>query len=114
MLVPNAEKAFVPPEKLSAYLLNVSHPVGSSKAQFFRAHGFGDHTADLLAERLLAVVTGTASTVRESPFGTKYVVLGDVPTPRGTVVHVETVWIIEPHDDRPRFVTAYPASGNRP
>lgn len=113
MTVPNAENAAVPAEKLTAYLLAPSHPVGGTKARFFRAHGFGDHNADLLAEGLRRIVTGAASSVRPSPFGTKYVVRSDLPTSRGTLVEIETLWIVEPHDDRPRFVTAYPSRRNR-
>ena len=114
MTVPNAENAFVPPEKLTAYLLALSHPVGGSKARFFRAHGFDDDNADLLADGLRALVAVAPPSVRPSPFGTKYVVVGDLPTPRGTLVQIETVWIIEPPDDRPRLVTAYPAGRDRP
>ena len=114
MTVPNAENAVVPPEKLTTYLLALSHPVGGSKARFFRAHGFDDDNAGLLADGLRGIVSGTPSSVRPSPFGTKYVVIGDLPTPRGTIVQIETVWIVEPPDNRPRLVTAYPASTNRP
>lgn len=112
MTVPNAADAIVPAEKLTTYLLALSHPVGGSKARFFRAHGFDDRNADVLAAGLRGIVTGVASSVRSSPFGTKYTVVGELATPRGTVVIIETVWIIEPHDDRPRFVTAYPLTVN--
>ena len=114
MTVPNAENAVVPLNKLTTYLLALSHPVGGSKARFFRSNGFDDGNIDVLADGLRAVVNGTASSVRQSPFGTKYVVVGGLPTPRGTIVQIETVWIVEPPDDRPRLVTAYPSRANRP
>lgn len=110
MTLPNAERAFVPPDKLIGYLLALSHPVGGPKARFFRAHGFDETNAEALAAGLRAIATGAASSVRSSPFGTKYSVVGDLATPRGAVVQIETVWIVEPHDERPRLVTAYPAS----
>ncbi len=98
MTVPNAENAVVPVAKLTTYLLALSHPVGGSKARFFRAHGFDDQHADLLAHELRRVATGVTTSVRPSPFGTKYVVISGLTAPRGTVVQIETVWIIEPHD----------------
>jgi hypothetical protein len=114
MTVPNAENAVVPTHKLTTYLLALTHPVGGSKARFFRAHGFGDHNAGLLADGLRSIATGVVSSARPSPFGTKYVVAGELPTPRGTVVQIETVWIIEPPINCPRLVTAYPSGSNRP
>ncbi len=114
MLVPNATRAVVPAHKLTAYLLALAHPVGGSKARLFRAHGFDDHNVEALVAGLLGIVTGAASSARPGPFGTKYTVVGELATPRGTAVQIETLWIIEPHDDRPRFVTAYPSSANRP
>ena len=108
MTVPNATEAVIPPEKLTAYLLDLSHSVGGSKARFLRTHGFDDDNAGLLANGLRAIVEAGDASERPSPFGTKYVVAGDLPTPRGTVVQIETVWIIETGDDRPRLVTAYP------
>ncbi len=29
-------------------------------------------------------------------------------TPRGTIINLRTIWLMEPGNDRPRFVTAYP------
>ena len=109
MPVPNAAAAIISLEKLTGYLLAPSHPVGGSKARFFRAHGFDDATASMLADGLRAIAGQGPARAHESPFGTKYTVVGEMRTPRGTVIRVETVWIVEPHDDRPRLVTAYPA-----
>lgn len=109
MTMPNAAEAVVPPEKLTGYLLAVTHPVGGSKARFFRAHGFDDETANDLADGLRAIALSDTASARPSPFGTKFVVAGDLPTPRGTIIHVETIWIIEGEDGRRRLVTAYPA-----
>ena len=109
MTVPNAADADVPTEKLTGYLLDLSHSVGGSKARFLRAHGFDDGNVAILADGLRAIVVSGSASVRSSPFGTKYVVVEDLPTPRDTTVRVETVWIIEADHDRPRLVTAYPA-----
>ena len=108
MTVPNATDAVVPAEKLTGYLLDLSHSVGGSKARFLRAHGFDDDNTAALADGLRTIVGAGPATARPSPFGTKYVVVGDLPTPRGTVVRIETVWIIDAGHDRPRLVTAYP------
>ena len=108
MLLPNRTEAYLPREKLTGYLLSQTHAVGKSKAQFFRAHGYSEQTVDRFEHDLLNVVrTNDVQQVAESPHGTIYVVNGILGTPRGTLVGIRTVWIIEP-DERPRFVTAYP------
>jgi hypothetical protein len=43
-----------------------------------------------------------------TPFGTKYVVEGNLETPRMESVRLITVWIILAGEDVPRFITAYP------
>lgn len=108
MKLPNAAEAFVPPEKLTDYLLALTHPVGGSKARFFRTHGFDEINATELADGLLTIVRTAEVEVVENPHGTKYVADGDLPTPRGTTVRIRTVWIVEPDEPRPRFVSAYP------
>lgn len=109
MHVPNRENAFIPPEKLTDYLLSESHIAGRSKARFFRAHGFNNDNVHLLEKGLLLI--GQHNEVEQeitSLHGTKYVVRGTLDTPRDTVVIIETVWIIETGKDKPRLVTAYP------
>jgi hypothetical protein len=44
----------------------------------------------------------------ESPYGTKYVIDGDLETPNGVMIQVRTIWIVEKEQDVPCFVTAYP------
>jgi hypothetical protein len=60
-------------------------------------------------QALLALVRSSNDYVTQnSRFGTKYVVVGNLSTPYGRHHVVTTVWIVEPPDDRPRLVTAYP------
>ena len=81
-MLPNAENAYIPSEKLIVHLL----------------------------ERDLLSIPKYNETYEQitSPYGKKYVVTGVLETLRGTTVVVDTVWIAEPPDEKPRFVTAYP------
>lgn len=46
MRVPNRDHAYVPERKLTGYLLSRSHPVGTSKARFFRGLGFDESNVE--------------------------------------------------------------------
>lgn len=109
MELPNKSKAYVPLEKITDYLLSETHAVGKSKARYFRSYGFNNANAGQLADGLLAVVqTAQAVNSESSPHGTKYIVDGELETPKGVMIPVRTIWIIEKDQDFPRFVTAYP------
>jgi hypothetical protein len=110
MKLPHHENAVVASEKLTHYLLSPSHPVGQSKARFFRAHGFtGENWAVLEAGLLALARSEEVAETEVTPHGTKYVLIGSVPAPAGGGVLLRTVWIIDQGQDVPRFVTAYPA-----
>ena len=114
--VPNGEQAVVAPAKLTDYLLSETHPVGRTKARYFRNAGFDEQNLADLTGGLLAIAR-TAEVVEEivSPHGVKYVLDGVVTAPGGAL-RLRTIWIVEPSIVYPRFVTAYPApvrSGDR-
>jgi hypothetical protein len=107
--LPHRENAYIPPPKLTDYLLSDAHPVGRSKARFFRAVGFDETNVAVLEQRLIALAqTEEVKEAVTTPHGTKYVIEGALPTPAGGTVQVRTVWIIEAVQTRPRFITAYP------
>ena len=109
MQLPNASVAYVPLRKLTAYLLSDTHPVGKEKALFFQRIGFQKDQPEKLQEALLEVARmGKVSNVVHTPYGTKYVVDGELRTPMSRSVRIRTVWIIESNKKNPRFVTAYP------
>ena len=110
MYLPKRETAYIPTRKLADYLLSEIHPVGRAKAKFFRAAGFTEHNVELLEQGLLRIVR-EEEVEKEivSDHGVKYVVSGEVQTPFGQSVRLRTVWIVEYGDNRPRFVTAFPA-----
>lgn len=111
MNLPYCEDAQIDPAKLHDYLLSTSHPIGRSKAKFFRGFGFDDDNADLLEDGLLQIArTETVLFVTESRHGVKYVIEGWLQTPAGVAVKVRTVWIIEYAKPYPILVTAYPAA----
>lgn len=110
MKLPNVEDAYVPLAKLTDYLLSETHPIGKSKARFFRAAGFdGTHAVFLEQALLLLAQTNAVVATETSAHGTKYVIDGTIQTPRQQAITIRTVWIIDTGQIRPRFVTAYPA-----
>lgn len=108
MLMPKAEDAWIPAEKIAGYLLDLGHPVGRFKARVFRSLGYDGSSAEVLASQLTEIGrTQEVAKIESTPYGTKYVVDGLLKTPTGSISKVRTVWIIEA-DSSPRFVTAYP------
>ena len=57
MNLPRADSAYIPPEKLSGYLLSDSHPVGRGKARFLKIHGFSESDQDRLSIALLEIAS---------------------------------------------------------
>lgn len=55
MALPEAESARVDLEKLTGYLLSESHPIGRSKARFFRGLGFIESKSTLLQRGLMRI-----------------------------------------------------------
>ena len=109
MKLPNREKSYIPQPKLTNYLLSETHAVGKSKAVFLRAIGFsGNNVSDLEGQLLEIARTEDVIEVKETPYGTKYIVDGNLLAPISRIARIRTVWIIEAGDDRPRFVTAHP------
>jgi filamentous hemagglutinin len=109
MRLPHAEQAVVPLEKIEDYLLNPGHPIGGSKAAFFRAFGFSREEWRLLAEALRE--HGRANPVAKAMSdedGTTYLVEGPLETPFGRRPRLRTVWLVETGKLAPRFITAYP------
>ena len=109
MQLPNRDDAYIPPPKLTNYLLSEVHAVGKAKAKFFRSLGFNETNVTVLEKQLLAVAhLRPVTKVTSSAYGIKYVIDGMIETPEGNPVPVRTIWIIEQGEDKPRFVTAYP------
>ncbi|OIN90356.1 MAG: hypothetical protein AUJ21_08315 [Anaerolineae bacterium CG1_02_58_13] len=109
MELPNRLAAYVPIEKITEYLLSESHAVGKSKAKFFRSFGFDEINVTLFEQRLLHIAhAGSVSEIKETTFGVKYIIDGTLETPRGVIIPLRTVWIIETGEEQPRFITAYP------
>ena len=110
MRLPNHEQAQIPPEKLSDYLLSLAHPVGHSKAVFFRALGYDETNIEQFAKDLLGIAQ--SEEVRDTiqtGYGVKYVIAGKLTAPSGQTAAVLTVWIVDDEQTAPRFVTAYPS-----
>ncbi|WP_439546717.1 DUF6883 domain-containing protein [Sandarakinorhabdus sp.] len=92
--------------KISAHLLDPTHPQNGGKARFLQDHGFD-------AETRAASLAGhpqrhPVANEQTSPHGRKFVVHCALASPDGRDPCITSVWIIDAGDDRPRLVTAYP------
>lgn len=95
--------------KLVDYLLSTTHPVGKFKARIFQEWGFYETNVDVLENSLKTIArTQEVNKTTTSSYGTKYIVTGRIKTPTGSTITLQTVWILEPVQENPRFVTAYP------
>ena len=109
MPIPNADRAVVPIEKVTEYLLNPLHPVGGPKARWLYALGYRLESPEQLTNDLLTIVRQSdAFTVQANFFGVKYAVRGSLVTPSGRVARVLTIWMIKNDTSFPRLVSAFP------
>ncbi len=109
MTVPNAERAIIVREKLTAYLLNASHKRGGAKARLLSAVGYRTDAPDVLdldlrRQHLSLDVLRTST----NAYGTVYEIVGPIETPSGRIVGFCSVWQVDTGTDVPRFITMYP------
>ena len=109
MNLPNVEHAVVEQEKVTGYLLNPDHRFGASKARFFLGFGFQldkwQELVDALREHGRAYAVAKT---KDTPFGPRYEVDGELDTPSGARPQVRTVWQLDHGQQAPRLITAHP------
>ena len=106
--LPGVSAATVDDRKITQYLLNHNHPDGAGKAKFFALFGFSQaNWVDLKKALLTHPQTNSVTKQIPNQFGEKYEVSCSLMTPDGRNPCVVSVWIIEPPDPNPKFVTAY-------
>jgi|HubBroStandDraft_6_1064221.scaffolds.fasta_scaffold172959_5 hypothetical protein len=107
--LPRVANAILDDRKITQYLLSTVHPTGASKAKFFISFGFSPGNWTELKSALLNHARNNPVTNQAgNPFGQKFEVSCSLVTPDGRNPCIISVWIIEPPDPNPRFITAYP------
>jgi hypothetical protein len=107
-LLPRADEALIPTDKLVGYALNPQHPRGRHKARVFAsALGIRQHDWRYLHGQLLDGVVGApVRGTRITPFGVLYEVDVLVDGLNGASSPVVTVWLVA-GDHPPRLVSTW-------
>jgi hypothetical protein len=109
MRLPNAESVRIDRQKVTEYLLNLTHRYGASKARFFAEFGFGLGNWEELAAALREHARANeVARQKETPFGPRFEVEGALQTPSGAMPRVLSVWQLDEGEDSPRLITVYP------
>lgn len=108
MKLPNAHRAVVEREKIVDYLLNPAHRHGAGKARFFGAFGFRVEQWEILAAALREHgQRHDVARTKETGFGPRFQVEGELAAPDGRRPRVRTVWQMDEGEVAPRLITAY-------
>lgn len=107
--LPNSQDAEVEERKIIDYLLNLAHAQGGSKAKFFLARGFAVAQWQSMRTALQAQGQNNPVTkVTHHPWGTRYQVDCNCPTPDGVNPCIRSVWELPNPAAHPRLITAHP------
>jgi|ERR1035437_3374278 hypothetical protein len=106
MKLPNQNNLIIDDTKISNYLLNLLHPSGKDKAEFFLSH----KCTDKLLKEILMKQAKEENYLYKSitPFGEKYILESIVLLPDLTPFKLRSVWIVLNNQNFTTFVTAYP------
>ena len=108
MPIPNADRAVIAAEKLSAYLLNPSHKRGGAKARLLLALGYQTAAPQVLESDLrVQHLSLDAARTSRNPYGLAYEIEGPIRTPSGRIVRFCSIWQIDSGSDVPRLITMY-------
>jgi hypothetical protein len=107
--LPRVANATLDDRKIIQYLLNTAHTTGAAKAKFFMSFGFSlAHWAELKRALLNHPQNNAVTRQSSNPYGQKFEVSCSLVAPDGRNPCIVSVWIIEPPNPNPRFITAYP------
>lgn len=114
MKLPYRKNAIIKREKLTNYLLSLTHEKGKSKAKFFRRIGFNEMSTEEFEKELLKV--GKSNDVvkideEKAEIVVKYTIDGLIDSPNGKRYKVRTVWAIPVDTKIPHLVSAYRGRG---
>ncbi len=113
MKLPNADLAIVEQAKICDYLLNPAHRFGASKARFFAAFGCTlDAWEDLAVALKEQGAENEVTKMKETGFGPRYEVEGELAAPDGRRPRVRTVWQVDEDQEAPRLITGHPSEAN--
>ena len=106
--MPNAERAFIHPDKITRYELEPEHDEGGDKARYFIDHGFSLEQPEQLRDALLQHAhEHEVVRVESTRYGVQYIIEGEMEFPDGGVRRVRSVWQIDTDTDYPRLISAY-------
>jgi hypothetical protein len=109
-ILPQAANATLDDRKITHYLMDLTNPSGVGKPKFFMARGFTRSNWVQLKRALLEHPhRNQVSDQKTNRHGEKYKVRCSLLNPDNTNPCVVSIWIIQPSDPFPRFVTAYPS-----
>ena len=109
MKVPNADGAVISADKLTGYVLNVSHKRGGPKARLLLSLGYrSDNPHSLESDLRRQHLSLDVARTHENAYGVVYEIEGPIKTPNGRSVRFCTVRQIDTGTDVPRFITMYP------
>ena len=109
MKLPNANNAIVEEQKITGYLLNRAHRFGANKAKFFLDFGFRAGQWQVFANALREhAQTHVVAKRKETRFGPRFEIDGELRTPDGRRPRIRTVWQLDHEMVAPRLITAYP------
>ena len=109
MPIPDADRAIIATEKLTAYLLNPSHRRGGAKARLLLSLGYRTDAPEVLESDLRARhLSLNATRTSQNPYGVVYEIDGPITTPSGKILRFCSIWQIDTGSEVPRFITMYP------
>ena len=96
-------------KKITEYLLSPTHRYGASKARFFADFGFHLDNWIILADALREHgQTHEVGATKQTPFGPRFEVDGELNTPSDKRPRIRTVWQLDHGQVAPRLITAHP------
>ena len=109
MPIPNAARATIAAEKLTAYLLNPLHKRGGTKAKRLISLGYRTNAPQTLdADLRTQHLSLDPARVSQNVYGVVYEIDGPITTPSGKMARFVSIWQIDTGSDAPRFITMYP------
>ena len=109
MPIPNAVRATIAAEKLTAYLLNPSHKRGGAKAKRLLSLGYRTTAPEILeADLRTQHLSLDPERISQNAYGVVYEIDGSIKTPSGKMARFVSIWQIDTGSDVPRFITMYP------